>query len=155
MFPRGEDGYPINFNQVQPGTSNQINKTASAMSFYAYHLMLRSTENRLLNYIQLLHQYLVDIFAKIEAERLLFIRLNQKKLRVDEYIHLKDAIKNDSDPANHGKLVTFYPQRLLVVHEICTNMLKMPLLTFVMEESHHYSSHTLSIKIQRDGLKCD
>ncbi|GBL75265.1 hypothetical protein AVEN_168352-1, partial [Araneus ventricosus] len=44
--------------------------------------------------------------AKIEAERLLFIRLNQKKLRVDEYIHLKDAITNDSDPANHGKLET-------------------------------------------------
>ncbi|GBM28048.1 hypothetical protein AVEN_27437-1 [Araneus ventricosus] len=77
----------------------------SAMSFYAYRLMVRSTENRLLNYRQLLHQYLVDMYAKIEAERLLFIRLNQKKLRVDEYIHLKDAITNDSDPDNHGKLV--------------------------------------------------
>ncbi|GBM25087.1 hypothetical protein AVEN_96665-1 [Araneus ventricosus] len=105
MFPRDEDGYAINFNQVEPGTSNQINKTASAMPFYAYHLMVRSTENRLLNYRQLLHQYLVDMYAKIEVERLLFIRLNQKKLRVVEYIHLKDAIENDSDPANDGKLV--------------------------------------------------
>ncbi|GBO46992.1 hypothetical protein AVEN_154628-1 [Araneus ventricosus] len=105
MFPRGEDGYTININQVEPGTSNQINKMVSAMSFYAYRLMVRSTENHLLNYRQLLHQYLVDMYAKIEAERLLFIRLNQKKLRVDEYIHLKDAITNDSDPANHGKLV--------------------------------------------------
>ncbi|GBL75648.1 hypothetical protein AVEN_154963-1 [Araneus ventricosus] len=43
MFPRGEDGYAINFNQVEPGTSNQINKMISAMSFYAYHLMVRST----------------------------------------------------------------------------------------------------------------
>ncbi|GBN73179.1 hypothetical protein AVEN_268140-1 [Araneus ventricosus] len=145
MFPRGEDGYAINFNQVEPGTSNQINKTVSATSFYAYRLMLQSTENRLLNYRQLLHQYLVDMYAKIEAERLLFIRLNQKKLRVDEYIHLNEnAIKNDSDPANHGKLVN-----LLVVHEICTNMLKMPSLTFVMEESHHYSPHTLSIQIAK------
>ncbi|GBL65143.1 hypothetical protein AVEN_119706-1 [Araneus ventricosus] len=83
-----------------------MNKTVSAMSFYAYRLMVRSTENHLLNYRQLLHQYWVDTYAKIEAERLLFIRLNQKKLRADEYIHLKeDAIKNDSDPANHGKLV--------------------------------------------------
>ncbi|GBN36887.1 hypothetical protein AVEN_32254-1 [Araneus ventricosus] len=105
MFPSGEDGYKININQVEPGTSNQINKMVSAMSFYAYCLMVRSTENRLLNYRQLLHQYLVDMYAKIEAERLLFIRLNQKKLSVDEYIHLKDAITNDSDPANHGKLV--------------------------------------------------
>ncbi|GBM59959.1 hypothetical protein AVEN_178209-1 [Araneus ventricosus] len=105
MFPRGEDGYAINFNQVEPETSNQINKMVFAMSFYAYHLMVRSTENRLWSYRQLLHQYLVDMYAKIEAERLLFILLNQKKLRVDEYIHLKDAITNDSDPSNHGKLV--------------------------------------------------
>ncbi|GBM90453.1 hypothetical protein AVEN_75832-1 [Araneus ventricosus] len=49
---------------------------------------------------------LVDMYAKIETKRLLFVRLNQKKLRVDEYIHLKEnAIKNVSDPANHGKLV--------------------------------------------------
>ncbi|GBL81971.1 hypothetical protein AVEN_50553-1 [Araneus ventricosus] len=96
MFPLGEDGYAINFNQIEPGTSHEINKTVSAMSFYACRLMVRSTENRLLNYRQLLHQYLVDMYAKIEAERLLFIRLNQKKLRIDEYIHLKeDAIKND------------------------------------------------------------
>ncbi|GBM52329.1 hypothetical protein AVEN_126405-1 [Araneus ventricosus] len=77
----------------------------SAMSFYANSLMVRSTENRLLNYRQLLHQYLVDMYAKIEAERLLFIRLNQMKLRIHEYIHFKDAITNDSDRANHGKLV--------------------------------------------------
>ncbi|GBM63110.1 hypothetical protein AVEN_68559-1 [Araneus ventricosus] len=105
MFPRGEDGYTIKINQVEPGTSNQINKMVSAMPFYAYRLMVRSTENRLLNYRKLLHQYLVDMYAKIEAERLLFIRLNQNKLHVDEYIHLKDEITNHSDPANHGKLV--------------------------------------------------
>ncbi|GBN29270.1 hypothetical protein AVEN_46289-1 [Araneus ventricosus] len=105
MFKRGEDGYAINFNQVEPGISNQINKMVSATSFYAYHLIVRSTENRLLNYRQPLHQYLVYMYSKIEAERLLFIRLNQKMLRVDEYIHMKDAITNDSDPGNHEKLV--------------------------------------------------
>ncbi|GBM16093.1 hypothetical protein AVEN_163129-1 [Araneus ventricosus] len=122
------------------------------MSFYAYRLMVRSTENRLLNYRQLLHQYLVDMWAKIEAERLLFIRLNQKKLRVDEYIHLKeDAIKKDSDPANHGKLVilpstfTGCPRNM---HEYAEDA-----VTFVMEESHHYSPHTLSIQIAKRWLK--
>ncbi|GBM88190.1 hypothetical protein AVEN_262796-1 [Araneus ventricosus] len=112
--------------------------------------MVRSTENRLLNYRQLLHQYLVDMYAKIEAERLLFIRLNQKKLRIDEYIHLKeDAIKNDSDPANHGKLVIL-PSTFTGCPR---NMLKMTSLTFVMEESHHYSPHTLSIQIAKRWLK--
>src|SRR5258705_9048445 len=45
------------------------------------------------------------MYAKIESERLLFIRLNQKKLRVDEYIHLKDAVVHDGNAVNHGKLV--------------------------------------------------
>ncbi|XP_050683986.1 uncharacterized protein LOC126978909 [Leptidea sinapis] len=43
--------------------------------------------------------------AKIEAERLLFIRLNQNKLRTDEYIHLRDAVANDGDVENLGRLV--------------------------------------------------
>ncbi|GBM14391.1 hypothetical protein AVEN_246560-1 [Araneus ventricosus] len=86
------------------------------------------------------------MYAKIDVERLLFIRLNQKKLRVDEYIHLKDAITNHSDPANHGKLVilpstcTGCPRNM---HEYAQDA------TFVMVESHHYSPHTLSIQISK------
>ena len=38
-------------------------------------------------------------------EWLFFIRLNQKKLRVDDYIHLKDAVANEGNATNHGKLV--------------------------------------------------
>ncbi|CAF4338045.1 unnamed protein product, partial [Rotaria magnacalcarata] len=34
-----------------------------------------------------------------------FIQLNQKKLRVDEYIHLRDAIVNDGNTDNLGQLV--------------------------------------------------
>ena len=44
--------------------------------------MIRQDED---NYIfkshQLFHQYIVDMYAKIESERLLFIRLNHIKLR--------------------------------------------------------------------------
>ncbi|GBN76614.1 hypothetical protein AVEN_269295-1 [Araneus ventricosus] len=130
MFQRGEDRYAINFNQVEPGKSNQINKMVSAMSFNVYRLMVRSAENRVPLQPTFV-QYLVDMYAKIEAERILFIRLNQKKLRVDEYIHLKDAITNDSDPANHGKLVSLlstftgcprnmheYAQDAITIHHI-------------------------------------
>ena len=45
------------------------------------------------------------MYAKIESERLLYVRLNQKKLRVDEYIHLRDAIANDGDTKNLGQLM--------------------------------------------------
>ena len=40
---------------------------------------------------QLFHQFVVDMYAKIESERLLYIRLNQTKLRSEQYIHLRDS----------------------------------------------------------------
>ena len=81
-------------------------KKVSAMDFYAYRMMMRSgTVNHILNCRQLFHQYVVDMYAKIESERLLFVRLNQKKLRVDDYIHLRDAIANDGNVTNLGQLV--------------------------------------------------
>ena len=45
------------------------------------------------------------MYAKIESERLRYIRLNQRKLRVEEYIHLRDAVANDGNTENLGALV--------------------------------------------------
>ncbi|KIH44087.1 hypothetical protein ANCDUO_25899, partial [Ancylostoma duodenale] len=45
------------------------------------------------------------MYAKIESERLLYIRLNQRKLRVDDYIHLRDAVANDGNSTDVGRLV--------------------------------------------------
>ena len=61
--------------------------------------------NHILRCRQLFQQFVVDMYAKIESERLLFVRLNQKKLRVDKYIHLMDAIVNDGNADNTGQLV--------------------------------------------------
>ncbi|KIH46246.1 hypothetical protein ANCDUO_23702 [Ancylostoma duodenale] len=44
------------------------------------------------------------MYAKIESERLLYIRLNQKKLHSDDYIHLRDAVANDGKVYNIGRL---------------------------------------------------
>ncbi|KAF8787007.1 hypothetical protein HNY73_008646 [Argiope bruennichi] len=52
---------------------------------------------------ELFQQFVVDMYAKIETERLRFIRLNQKKLRVEDYIHLRDAITNDDNIKQIGK----------------------------------------------------
>lgn len=63
------------------------------MNYYAHRLMIRiNQDNYILRYRQLYHQYVVDMYAKIESERLRFIRFNQAKLRSEEYIHLRDAI---------------------------------------------------------------
>ena len=53
-----------------------------------------------------------DMYAKIESERLLFVRLNKKKLRVDNYIYLRDAI------ANVGKVTSL--DQLVIVPLIST-----------------------------------
>lgn len=53
---------------------------------------------------QLYHQYVVDMYAKIESERLLFIRLNQRQLRSEEYVHLRDAINTDGNVNDIGRM---------------------------------------------------
>ena len=48
------------------------------------------------------------MYAKVESERLLFIRLNQTKLRSEQYIRLRDAAVNDGNTTNIGR-VTILP----------------------------------------------
>lgn len=67
--------------------------------------MVRPQEqNYILRCGKLYHQYIVDMYAKIETERLNFIRFNQAKLRSEEYIHLQDAIANDANVNDIGRL---------------------------------------------------
>ena len=66
------------------------------MNFYAYRMMIRQdADNHLLGYHRLFQQYSVDMYVKVEKERLIFIRFNQSKLRSEEYIHLRDAIATE------------------------------------------------------------
>lgn len=47
------------------------------------------------------NKYFVKI---VELKQLLFIKLNQKKLRSEEYIPLRDVISNDGDISNIEKM---------------------------------------------------
>jgi len=107
IFWEEEDGYNFLIMQTNPATGMPVeSKKVSAMKFYAYIMMLRvGAGNHILKCRQLFHQFVVDMYAKIESERLLFVRLNQKKLRVNEYIHLRDAIANDGNSNNVGQLM--------------------------------------------------
>ena len=92
--------YHFNIPLINPQTGNpQPQKTVSAMDFYAYHLMIRKTNfNTLLRYWRLFNQFLVDMYVKIESERLCFISLN---------IHLRGAVNYDAqiNPNDLGWLV--------------------------------------------------
>ncbi|GFT98900.1 helitron_like_N domain-containing protein [Trichonephila clavipes] len=105
LFCQGDDGYHFNINMKNPTTNVDINKKVSAMN-YAYRMMIReNADNHILKCRQLFHQYIVDMYAKLESERLLYIRLNQVKLRSEEYIHLRDAVVNDGNLSELGKMV--------------------------------------------------
>ena len=71
------------------------------MNYYAYRLMIRQIAD---NYLLRFQQYCVDMYVKIETERLTFIRLNQDKLRSEEYIHLRDAVSTEGNAVNIGRL---------------------------------------------------
>lgn len=97
LFPYGTDGYSIYLKQKNGSTA------LSAMQYYKYSLMTRDN-NYLLLYGDLLNLYVVDMYAKIEGERALYIKLNQSKLRSEEYTHFKDSLSSDSCD-NIGRLV--------------------------------------------------
>lgn len=74
------------------------------MNFYAYRIMIRqNVDNHILRFCKLFQQYTVDMYVKIETERLNYIRFNQSKLRSDDYVHLRDAINADENPNTIGR----------------------------------------------------
>jgi hypothetical protein len=53
-----------------------------------------------------MQQYMVDAYAAIEQSRLNYLRRNQKKLRVDLYQGLQDALEaGDTDTTTLGKRI--------------------------------------------------
>ncbi|GIY13553.1 helitron_like_N domain-containing protein [Caerostris darwini] len=89
IFWQGQDGYHINIKQVQPLTGDETNKKVSSMCYYSYRLMIRNNQdNYILRYRQLYQlSPALPMYAKIESERLRFLRFNQIKLRSEDYIH--------------------------------------------------------------------
>lgn len=100
MFPHGTDGYHINILK-----EHSKEKRVSASEFYLFRLMIRD-DNHLLLFRQLLNVYIVDMWVKIESERLLYLQLHQKELRVESYVHLQDAyIHDQATLGDIGKMV--------------------------------------------------
>ena len=61
--------------------------------------MVRQNVSVLLRAKRLFHQFLVDVYCRIETERLQFLRREQKTLRADCYQDLRDAVTDgNGDP---------------------------------------------------------
>ena len=107
IFWQGEDGYYFGIPQTDPSTGQAVqSKKVSSQDFYAYRIMVRvGEENHILKCKMLFLQFIVDMYAKIESERLRYIRCHQQELRAENYIHLRDAMASESNPNELGKRV--------------------------------------------------
>lgn len=74
IFWRGNDSYHIGLKQVDPSTGALTNKNLSCMDCHSHQLQIRDVDqNFVLRCGSLLSQFVVDMYAKIESQRLLFI----------------------------------------------------------------------------------
>jgi len=101
------------------------------MNYYSYRLMIsENPKNHILKGKQLFRQYMANMYAKIDTERLPLIWLNQTKLRSEEYKHLRDIVANygNMNPNTLGKLVilpdtfTRSPWHMHEIHTKCNDI---------------------------------
>ncbi|UYV64281.1 hypothetical protein LAZ67_3000144 [Cordylochernes scorpioides] len=90
FFPRGEQGWHDQIWQVSTAKPHRVTQ----LQFYSYCLSKRNSFNPLLNGGKLTQQFIVDAYVKIEANRLNYVRMNQKDLRVEDYCVVQQHLEN-------------------------------------------------------------
>lgn len=91
LFPHGEDGghWDLHMHQLDKEKSNRITQVRHC----AYRIHTRNTEfNTVLRGGRLFQQYVVDMWAWADQNRLNFLRSNQSKIRASLYSGLEDAV---------------------------------------------------------------
>ncbi|UYV81485.1 hypothetical protein LAZ67_20001335 [Cordylochernes scorpioides] len=65
IFWKGQEGYSFHIPQIDPNTSQPLSSKVSSMDFYGYFIMVRrNSPNVIVQFGQLFHQFLVDMYAK-------------------------------------------------------------------------------------------
>ena len=90
LLPYGDDGYSLHLKETEGITSLQL---------YSFIAVPREPLSHLFKARHLSQMYFTDMGVKVQTERLLWYRLNQKTLRADKYIHLQDSINSDGHAA--------------------------------------------------------
>ncbi|CAN6868549.1 unnamed protein product [Brassica oleracea] len=87
IFAYGEDGFRLGIEKrVTEATAKLKRKNISMRQWYAYRIHEREGESHtLLHSKRLFQQFLVDGYITIEANRLCYLRMNQKSLRSNSF----------------------------------------------------------------------
>ncbi|EIW59201.1 uncharacterized protein TRAVEDRAFT_147095, partial [Trametes versicolor FP-101664 SS1] len=92
LFPFGTHGWHWDLHMGDGA------RRLSQTRFYAYQLQVRPDEfSTILRSGRLFQQYIVDMWAAAEQNRLRYLRLNQQQLRAAVYSGLEDALRGGRD----------------------------------------------------------
>ena len=89
LFPSCEQGWHISIPHVEH-QQTRIHNKVTMQEFYNYRLAIRAEFSALHKAVELLLQYIVDAYVKVEGCRLRSVQTNQSQLRVAMYAGLMD-----------------------------------------------------------------
>ena len=107
LYPNGGRGWQSGLQHCGEFSSSTRN-TISVREFYCHRLFDRAGSfNPAIHAGKLTQQYIVELYTRVEAARLKWIRDNQTKLRSDTYAGLQDVLnsRSETDGIRAGKLV--------------------------------------------------
>lgn len=93
IFTYGEDGFRLGIKRRTTEATSKLKRSNISMrQWYAFRIQEREKEcHTLLHSKRLFQQFLVDVYTSIEANRLLYMRMNQKSLRSDTFDSIQQS----------------------------------------------------------------
>lgn len=108
LFPNGDFGFHLNMRHNLPSNSRaRAPRTAITMTQYAsYRLAIRDEFSILHRSQKLFLQWVVDMYVRVEGNRLHYIRTHQNELRTEVYSNLTDFLnENPNNDAPIGRRI--------------------------------------------------
>jgi len=126
LFPFGEPGWDPNL--IHNGQRRQRQRERLTMlQFACYRLAIREGFSNIHASKKLFQQFVVDMYPRVEGERLNYIRNHQSDLRFEHFKGLQDFVLNRAQLNNltAGKIVVL-PSSFEVAHGIWFKGIKTP-----------------------------
>ncbi|KAI3725246.1 hypothetical protein L1987_65027 [Smallanthus sonchifolius] len=127
FFPNGESGWHPNIprqgvlineahnnhdnidEEMEEANTRRGRTTVAMREYYCYKFQIRSTENVFLFAGRLLQQFAVDVYIKIETQRLQFCEQNQAKIRAYLYQGIVDCVNaGEVNPNRVGQRIVLH-----------------------------------------------
>ena len=100
LFPHGTYGWDLTVMHTDG------KRRVTTREFYVYHLNLRDTNTDFIHLAgRLFQEWICMVWVAVENQKLMYQRMNQKALRADTYVNIKEAterLRNELAPREDG-----------------------------------------------------